>query len=240
MSRVEIWYVRTEDVTGDALLDACDRIASEDERERGRNLRFPRDRHEHLVTRALLRGVLARELGVRPAGLAFHRDEYGRPWLDRPCEVGFNLTNTTELVACAVVRGAAVGLDAEPLGHADRVLEVMHQVFTSSEKAALDALDEPARREQAVRLWTAKEAYIKARGLGLTLPPDSFEIDLRAEQASLHFLSDLGDDPTRWQIETREIERHSVALCVERAAAGRRDVVPRRADPSLLLELVTR
>ncbi len=232
---VEIWYVQTEDVRGDRLLGACEEVLPADERERGRAFFFEKDRHEHRVTRALCRAVLGRALGVAPSSLAFRRNAYGRPELDPPGAVRFNLTNTTALVACAVASGREVGLDAEPATRADSILEVADVVFTGAEREGLSRLEGAARRARALRLWTAKEAYIKARGLGFSLSPTRFELDGREGCLELHFLEDMDDDPARWEIVTRELEGHTIALCTERRGAAACEVVVRRADLATLL-----
>jgi 4'-phosphopantetheinyl transferase len=237
---VDLWYVRTDDVGGAVLLRACNEILATDERARGRALVFEKDRHEHLVTRALCRGVLARALDTRPGSLSFRRTPYGRPELDPPSGLRFNLTNTVTLVACAVARGREVGLDAEPATRADDILQVAHVVFTRAEREQLALLDGAARRVRALQLWTAKEAYIKARGLGFSLPPMKFELEVREGDMTLRFLEDLGDRPDRWEIATHEIEGHMVALCTERLDARRTEVVIRRASLPDLLGLAPR
>lgn len=240
MKGVELWYVRTNDVAGDALLRACEEILADDERERGRALFFERDRHEHLVTRALGRGVLGRALDVEASSLSFRRNAYGRPALHPPGRLRFNLTNTTSLVACAVAWGREVGVDAEAVTRADDILDVAHVVFTTTEREQLGALDAAARRVRALRLWTSKESYIKARGLGFSLPPMKLELDVHDDGIELRFLADVGDDPTRWEIMTREIEGHVIAVCTERLGADRGEVVVRRADLAEILGLVAR
>ena len=187
------------------------------------------------MTRALGRGVLGRALDVDPSSLSFRRNAYGRPELDPPGELRFNLTNTTALVACAVARGREVGVDAEPATRADQILDVAHVVFTRAERQGIAVLDAAARNVRALQLWTCKEAYIKARGLGFSLPPTKFELDVREHGIQLRFLEDLADEPTRWEITTREIEGHMVALCTERLGAGHGEVVIRRASLADLL-----
>jgi 4'-phosphopantetheinyl transferase len=234
---VEVWYLRTEEVAGGALLQACDKVLSEDERERMRAFFFEKDRHEYLVTRALSRGVLAQALGVAPSSLAFRRNAYGRPELDPPNDLRFNLTNTTGLVACAIASRREVGVDAEPVERADDILEVAHVVFTEAERDTLARLEISARRILALRLWTAKEAYIKARGLGLSLSPAKLHLGIRDSAIVLTFLEDIGDDPTRWHIVTQKVEGHMVGLCAERLLTESDESVLRHANIADLLGL---
>jgi 4'-phosphopantetheinyl transferase len=234
VSCVDVWHVRTDEVTDDALVRACNGVLTPDERESGAALRFARHRQEHLVTRALARAALGRELEVHPASLRFRRTRYGRPELDPPCELRFNLSNTAELVVCAVARGREVGVDAESASRADEILEVARTVFTEAERAALAALDDAGRRTRAVQLWTAKEAYVKARGLGFSLPPRGLELDVGTGGVRLHFLA-VNDDPGRWQIQLHDLDGHVVAVCVERSREGRPEIALRHADLRALL-----
>jgi len=214
---LDVWYVRTADVRGDDLVAACDAVQSEAERLRGRAFLFEKDRHTHLVTRALCRGVLGHVLARAPGELAFRSNAYGRPELDPPSRLRFNLTNTDGLVACVVSQDHDVGVDAEPLALADRVLEVAATVFGDDERATLARLDGATRREHAVRLWTCKEAYMKARGMGMSLPPRTFEVD-------------HGDGFRLW---SSLVDDHLLAICVAGTVAPEPTV--RRADLRALL-----
>jgi 4'-phosphopantetheinyl transferase len=223
MPRVFVWYVRTADVAEAALLERCEALLLAEEREQHRRFVFERHRHEYLVTRALSRGVLAHHLGARPESLAFKRNEFGRPELDPPRALRFNLTNSTELVACAVTHDAGIGVDTEPLARADQILGIADTVFTNAERAGLHA-------RRGVELWTLKEAYMKARGMGMSLPVKKFEVlDWR-----LRVMPPIEDVPERWKLSTHEVEDHLVSLCVEHC---NEDVVIeiRRADLATLL-----
>lgn len=134
------------------------------ERERHARFVFEGRRHEYLLTRGLVRGVLATYVDATPSALAFRLTEHGRPILERGGELRFNLTNTVELVVCAVAHGHEIGVDAEPLARADEILGVSERVFTLDERDGLFDLPLPSRRRRAVELWTQKEAYMKARG----------------------------------------------------------------------------
>lgn len=233
--KIDLWYVRTDEVVGGALLAACHEILTTAEREQHQRFVFEKNRHEFLVTRGLCRGVLARELGAAPRELEFRRNEYGRPELVPQTSLRFNLTNTIGLVACAVAHGREVGVDAEPLSHAARVFEVAATVFSERERHLLSRTEDAGRERHAVSLWTLKEAYMKARGMGFAIPPERFELDLDWPRAGLSFLEPLGDEPARWELTVREIEGHIVATCVERLGVPAVEVIARRADLGSLL-----
>jgi 4'-phosphopantetheinyl transferase len=209
----ELWYLRTGEVEAPQALAAFDSFLNSEERRRKQAFRFEEHRHEYLVTRGLCRMVLARHVSMPPGDLRFRRNDYGRPEIDPPSGLRFNLSNTVAMVVCAVATGREIGVDAEPLSHADRILAVAERVYTSGELARLSRLEPPLRRLDAVRLWTLKEAYMKARGLGMSLPPQSFEIDLDAGGLALR---PTKDDTRHWELGVQQIDDHIVATCVER------------------------
>lgn len=164
--------MRVHVVRGAAFADVAMQRRAEallDDGERARALRFVRDanRVEHVLAWALVRSALAAATGLDPRGLVFRRDARGRPHLVAPDAPAFSLTHTDGLVACAVTRGA-VGLDAERADRAPSILEVASHAFSARERAWLAAASGGDRRgTRAVALWTTKEAYLKALGLGL-------------------------------------------------------------------------
>lgn len=229
---VTVWYTLTADVAEPALMRACFDVLTAEETARQKAFVFEMNRHEYLVTRALCRGVLATYMEMAPADLVFTRSAYGQPSLEPVTELRFNLTNTVHLVACGVSIGRAVGIDAEPRARADDILGIADSVFTQHERDELAHLTLDARRVQAVRLWTLKEAYMKARGLGMYLPPASFEIAFD-DHPHLRHVAD-GDLASRWELTTREVEGHVIATCVERTNALH-EIVIQHADLASLL-----
>jgi 4'-phosphopantetheinyl transferase len=215
----ELWIVKTADVGAPSLVAARNTLLVGTENEQMSRFVFERRRHEYLVTRALAQWVLARWTGRRPGDVPFRRSEYGRPVLDLSSNVHFNLTNTEDLVACLVTSGREVGVDAEPLSRADDILRIAESVFAPREREMLVQLAAPNRHRRAVELWTCKEAYMKARGLGLSLPPDQFQVDHRDGKPVLS-LGEVDDDGARWELNTYAIDGHLVSTCIERVGSG--------------------
>jgi 4'-phosphopantetheinyl transferase len=232
---VDLWYVRIDSVDASTLA-AVERLMTPEERARRDRFVFEKNQVEYLVTRALCRLVLASYVGRAPEALVFQRTELGRPLLEETGDLAFNLTNTVELVACAVARGHEIGVDAEPLHRADQVLNVAKRVFTDSERAGLDALPLPARRRRAVELWTLKEAYIKAKSAGFSLPVERFEVRFSDDGSrTLAFYPPLDDAPERWALATVEVEGHLLSTCAERVPGAPEPVL--RVRPADLARL---
>lgn len=211
MSAVEVAWVTAAAVDAKTLA-AC--LALLDPAERARHQRFVFDKNkvEYLLTRGLERGFLARVTGRRPTELTFRRTALDRPELEPAGDIRYNLTNTVRMVAIAVARGHEVGVDAEPLDRGAQVLDVAETVFTDRERESLAALAPEVRHQRAVTLWTLKEAYIKARGMGFSLPVDQFEV---TDDDQLRFAPSIDDDPRRWRLSTHRVGDHVVSTCVE-------------------------
>jgi 4'-phosphopantetheinyl transferase len=231
-----LFYARPADVTDPRSIALCDAILTGEERARRDRFLFERHRQEFLVTRALARTVLAAYAGLAREDLRFAIDAFGKPSLDpAPDGLSFNLSNALTLVVCAVTDAATIGVDVEPFARADRILGVASNVFTPAEREELASLDPIARKRRAVELWTSKEAYMKARGLGMSLPPSSFAM------RGLVLASDPPprDEPdrSRWTFMAFDVEDHCVTICVEARAAGRSAVVPEHVDVRRSLQL---
>jgi 4'-phosphopantetheinyl transferase len=214
---IHLFYARPADVIDPAAKAACDAILTDEERARRDRFVFEKNRQEFLVTRALARTVLAAYTGVTREALRFSVGAFGKPSLDPPpARLSFNLSNALTLVVCAVSSASAIGVDVEPLARADQVLRVASDVFTATERAELASLGEGPANRRAVQLWTLKEAYMKARGLGMSLPPSSFAMSGLALAAD----PPPRDEPDRlrWTFLIREIEEHAVAICIESCA----------------------
>ncbi len=215
---VYVWWAEPEQLVRrfgvDFLLDH--------ERERANHFRFERDRTIALATRVLVRTTLSRYLPVAPEAWRFTTTEYGRPLIDPPSTLQFNLSNTHGLVVCAVAWDTELGVDAERVDHA-APLEVAQRYFAPTELSDLLALPPAHQHQRFFDYWTLKESYLKARSLGLNLPLDRFSVQLVAgKPPALTIDSSLNDDGTSWQLaQHRPTEAHLIAVCVRRPRSGR-------------------
>ncbi|MBW2268325.1 MAG: 4'-phosphopantetheinyl transferase superfamily protein [Deltaproteobacteria bacterium] len=191
------------------------------EEERGRQRRFIRDsdRDLFLLAHGMLRRVLALHAGVAPQKLRFETGAHGRPELSGPAAVGslsFNLTHTPGLAACAVANGRAVGVDAEHLAREIDLRAVSARVFSAIERRGLDGLSGEDAREQFFAHWTLKEAYVKALGLGFSLPLRRITTLPTRDGRALLQLEDMEDDASRWTLRThRAGSQHRIAVALE-------------------------
>lgn len=216
---VHVWYVFSDDVRDAGLLARYEAVLSPDERERRARFVFERDRHQFLVTRGVLRTLLGAYLGIEPSSCAFTLNPYGRPSLTGG-DLHFNVSHTKGLVAVAFAREPEIGIDVEDLERRAVDAGVPRRFFSPAEVNALESLPEAARVSRFFDYWTLKEAYIKARGMGLSLPLDGFSMRLGDGAPRIAFAASIDDDPERWQFAQFDISaRHRLALAVHRKGA---------------------
>ena len=213
---VHVWRLDLDEMISDGL--ALEPRLAPDECERARRFRFAQDRERYLASRAALRGILAGYVGGRPETLRFVRAPAGKPALLGETEgLEFNLTHADWCAMVAVARGRQVGVDVEGirLGHSG--MDVARRFFAPAEVNTLLAMPPAERAATFVRCWTRKEAYVKARGDGLSRSLQHFEVPL-ATGATRALVSSL-DEPEeveRWSLrELVPAPCHLGALVVE-------------------------
>ncbi len=224
VARVDIWLARDGELRDPLLLEGFARILPADDRERVERMQFEAGRHQQLVTRAMAREVLSHyQPDVRAADWRFERGEHGRPSVvgyqpDRARTPDFNLAHTDGLVVMAVGRVARLGVDVERLDQ--RVnLAVARRYFSAAEVAALDALPAEQRTRRIQRLWTLKEAYLKALGTGIVGGLGRMSFHFEREDAP-RFECAEDADAGRWAFHEFERGEHRVALAVLEHAGG--------------------
>jgi 4'-phosphopantetheinyl transferase len=189
---------------------------SADERDRAGRFHREADWRRFVVARGALRIILARYLGSDARALAFRYGPFGKPELpDAPLR--FNLSHSGDLALCAVTRGRAVGVDVEQLRPVADCEQLAARYFSPEEHAALVQLSAAARSRAFLACWTRKEAYVKARGDGLSFPLDAFAVSLAPGTAPALLRHRLdATEVDRWSFAALEPEPGYVgALAVE-------------------------
>jgi 4'-phosphopantetheinyl transferase len=191
------------------------RILDRNERERAGRLRFENDRRDFIAAHVLLRSMLTAHWG-RPAwAWKFATGIYGKPTLAQEFhvpELDFSLSHTRGLVAAAMVSRRTIGVDAEKIDHAKSALAIARNYFAASEIKMLQQMPQRDQADCFFRLWTLKEAYLKATGAGLATPLDSFAFTLTPLRINFLTASNL---PQHWYFETLPTtSQHMVSVAV--------------------------
>ena len=217
---IDLWCVALRDI--DAARRWGDYRALLDAREQVRHARLLRraDRRRDLAARALVRTVLSRYLPAAPEAWVFGADAQGRPRIVAPQglpPIEFNIAHSGERVVLGIAAGRSLGVDVEyTRRRADTVS--LERYFAPAERAALAALPAGQRRRRFFELWTLKEAYLKARGLGLRLPLHgcAFEWSVPGE-VRLAVSGACAAGPQRWALAQLTLHGpYVLAVCAER------------------------
>ena len=232
---VHVWLTRPEDVGDSEHLAACRAMLSDDERARLARLRREPDRRAFLTAHALVRSALSRYADVPPEGWTFAANHRGRPEIAGPGPVPalrFSLSHTSGLTACAITLDFDCGVDVESFDRRGDPLKVARRVLSPKELSDLEARTAETRRDRFLTYWTLKEAYVKARGLGLSLPLRQFSFSLTGERIRIEFAAPGDDVATSWQFTSlRPTPRHVLAIAVRRGEAPERRIVVRETLP---------
>ena len=142
---------------------------------------FERDCTRFTVAPGVLRAILGRYLHRDPACLRFRYNRFGKPEIDiaqGAVSLCFNMSHSADLALYAVALGREVGVDVEEVRDGVEYAPIAAYAFSPNENEALRMLTPHQRTAGFFNCWTRKEAYIKARGMGLSLPLNQFDVSL--------------------------------------------------------------
>jgi len=220
---------------GDAAAASWLPILSPAERSRYESIRPTHVRYEFLLGRALLRSTLSRYTPVAPAAWVFRETARGRLELDAPRDapaLRFNIAHAEGLVACLVTHRAACGVDVE---HPRRRLDIGRfagRFYAPHEAAAVRRAAPADRAALFYSIWTLKEAYLKARGLGISVPLASLSFAIEEERIAARFEPPLADSPSAWSFALFESPSgHRIGVALAGGGRAARDLAARRAIP---------
>jgi 4'-phosphopantetheinyl transferase len=186
-------------------VEAFEKLLADDERTRSQQFRFRKDRVHYIVGRGILRTILGRYLNRDPGTLQFGYTLYKKPGLIHESEgdanLSFNVTHAGGIALYAVTRNRSVGIDLEGIRLDVDYDSLAEHFFSPREIRMLQAVPSAKRLEAFFRCWTRKEAYLKARGIGLSLPLDQFDVSVSPnEPAALLETREEGQDASRWSL----------------------------------------
>ncbi|WP_375332160.1 4'-phosphopantetheinyl transferase family protein [Candidatus Tisiphia endosymbiont of Temnostethus pusillus] len=175
INEVHIWSTYLLENPKD--LDLQYSYLSTDEKERAEKFYFARDKIKFIQGRCLLRSIIAGYTGISVNDVQFKYNEYGKPKLkNNIIGLSFNVSHSHELLVLAFTRHNEVGIDIELTKEDDVSWLINANIFTNSEINLFKDLVNSNTREIFYKLWSGKEAYLKALGIGLSIPLNSVEI----------------------------------------------------------------
>lgn len=170
-----------------------------------------------LIGRGMARTMLAEVTGVAPADWRFSEGPHGRPEIASPdTPYRFNLAHSHGMVACAVARGRDIGVDVEFLDRPDASQDVASRVCSPDELEDVDSAPDEGRKERFLIYWTLKEAYLKARGLGISVHLADVAFTVKTGEPVFAPRGSLADADTRWMFRLAQPgPRHLMAVATD-------------------------
>jgi 4'-phosphopantetheinyl transferase len=193
-NQVHVWRICLNDAT--PLLKPLISILSADEKNRAEKYRFIGDRNNFIAGRGVLRIILGSYLDIKPGKLRFSYGPYEKPLLVTQRgehSLQFNISRSHGLGLCAVTQGRKLGVDLEKICPSFINQQIPEHFFSHKEAAKLRALPVSFQEKAFFNCWTRKEAFLKAKGSGLSSKLDQFEVSLAPEEPVA--LLDIYDDP---------------------------------------------
>ena len=206
-------------------IQALEQTLSDDERVRAQRFRFVKDRTHFIAARGWLRAILGRYLLKEPQTLSFSYNAHGKPSLAEMPEsesLSFNVTHARGMALYAITRNRAIGVDLEYIQRPMEWESIAERFFSPYEVSMLRAVPPDRRHIAFFNCWTRKEAYIKARGLGLSLALDQFDVSLTpGEPAAFLNIREEGQNISNWSLyELYPGNDYAAALALEGHASS--------------------
>jgi len=152
-------------------------LLDDEELERSRQFHSDQLRRRYIARRGQLRELLSRYTDQSPADIRFVCNDFGKPFV-KDSGLQFNLSHSLNVCLVAIGRSGELGCDVERRDPTFPSEDIARAFFAPGEVRALETLDRSQQVEAFFNCWTRKEAYIKARGYGVSLPLDSFAVSL--------------------------------------------------------------
>jgi 4'-phosphopantetheinyl transferase len=171
-SEIQLWTASLDDAAAAAAFVVGRTLLSEEELERAGRFRFDADRASFVASRVWLRVLLAERLGVAPTAIRLLTAAGGKPELAPPLPtwLRFSMSRSGSRGLYALARGAEVGVDLEDCSRIVDVEAVGSMFFSLGERGVLSGLEGDTKQRGFYRIWTRKEAVLKAMGVGLDAP----------------------------------------------------------------------
>lgn len=219
-TRLHVWHVDLCDPRWDAWQSVLDGA----EVQRLQRVVHAPSRDDARRSRIALRLLLSRYLGCAAHALGFTLGAHGKPGLQRPAWPGFFNLSHSHGRALVAVASDEVGVDIEHCAERQDVDRLLAMICSTQETGTLPPDMPPQARQQLLyQLWTRKEAYCKAIGLGLGKAPDAFSVIAPHDGGTAPAVAEVQDagEPGRWWVHALPCAPGwTAALCTRQPSAS--------------------
>jgi len=199
-----------------SLLQNMFETLSPDEKTRAERYHFDKDKNHFIAARGILREILSRYLETDPVKITFTYSSLGKPALDNSTnnyQLKFNVSHSNGMALYAFSKENNIGIDIEYMRNDVKYEDIAIRFFSQQEASTLRSLPGHLKTHAFYNCWTRKEAYLKAKGEGLTASLNQFNVSLApGEPAALLSNQQAPEDPSRWSL-------HELDVCGQYVAA---------------------
>lgn len=196
--KAHVWYFSTDQFSD--TLDVYRGVLSPNEIDKAQTFKFEKDRNISILSRGLLRMISAQYLGIHPKKIDFKYGAFGKPSYVQRTFLKFNVSHSGTYIVLAFTRESEIGVDVELIKKNFDVLDIAQNFFSNDEIKSLETFKKPERVEAFFRCWTRKEAFIKAKGSGLSFPLDAFTVSLDKDNPELLKTEWDNEERNEWRL----------------------------------------
>lgn len=200
-NEVHIWHFP---LNATQATDTCWHALATEEKERAERFYFEKDRIAYLLSRNGLRSILSRYTEIDPQTIRFKYTPYGKPFLDPLQNSGgiyFNVSHTHQCVLYAFTKNVEIGIDVEYLKNGIDYHSIAKNFFSKNEYQTLLEAAHEQKEALFYKIWTCKEAFIKAMGLGLSYSLADFDVIVQENQpARILGIKNAPDEAKTWSL----------------------------------------
>jgi 4'-phosphopantetheinyl transferase len=195
-------------------------LLSLEEKKRAERFHFEKHRNRFIVCHGLLRVLLSHYIGIKPDHIQFSYGQNGKPALPEMlnnCDIRFSLSNSRGFCLFAISRCREIGVDIEFIGRSLDCDQIINNFFTEKEKCSFYCLNKKQKEKAFFKIWTKKEALLKALGIGLSLPLNSFSVSLSDHEiVELPSVEGFLKKETMWEVNVlNAYKEYSASWAIE-------------------------
>jgi 4'-phosphopantetheinyl transferase len=210
--RVDIW--QTSLIRSSPEIEKLASSLNIEERSRADKFKSEIHRNRFIVARGVLRQILSLYLDLNPNKIEFIYSDRGKPYLsDNHLNLQFNLSHSEDLAVYAITQNKKIGIDVEYINSNNDYLGIARRFFSAKEVKTIEAVTKTERSQLFFQFWTAKEAYLKATGEGLSGSLDKVEINFDQEK---YIYTINSKNTPNWQLyQFNPTEKYLATVAVE-------------------------
>jgi len=212
LNPLHIWKIPL-DITEVEVKELFPTLTAE-EQENATRFRFDKHRRRYVASHAAMRKILADHLNISDAELNVVTDRNGKPYIPNN-PVYFNLSHSEEMAILALSENCSVGIDVEYVDQKVNAMSIANRFFHPLEAAQLEGLPGKDLVNNFFRCWTAKEAYLKAMGVGITEHLKVFALKyVNTNKPYVMWVDQKYSEVAKWSVYNIEFKKHYIGNIV--------------------------